>query len=61
MHYSNIDVVYIWGGTRRSSTVAMPIRDAQNAYACLKAHFPGLEVLDTRESHPPISQLGQYW
>jgi hypothetical protein len=55
MHYSNIDVVYIWGGTRRSCTVVLPIRDAQNAYVWLKAHFPGLEVLDTRKSHPPIS------
>jgi len=50
-HRTTIDVVYIWGGVRRSNAVKLPIRDAQNAYAWLKAHFPRLEVLDTRKSH----------
>ena len=50
-HTTNIDVVYIWGGVRRSNTVTLPMRDAQNSYAWLKAHYPGLEVLDTRKSH----------
>ena len=50
-HYTNIDVVYIWSGVCRSNTVTLPIRDAQNAFAWLKAHFPVLEVLDTRKSH----------
>lgn len=47
---SKIDVLYYQGGIRRFMTVILPIRDAGNAFAWLRAHHPSLEVIDTRSS-----------
>jgi hypothetical protein len=48
---TDIYVMYMMGGVRRSATLTLPIRHAENAYAWLKAHFPEVKVLDTRKSN----------
>lgn len=47
---SKIDVWYCRDGIRRFTTVTLPIRDAGNAFAWLRAHYPSLQVIDTRRS-----------
>lgn len=43
-----IELTFRWNGTVRSAIVILPIRDAENAYAWMKAHHPRVEVLNTR-------------
>jgi hypothetical protein len=47
---TNIDVLYIWNGSVRSATLTLPLSHAENASAWLKAHFPEVDVLNSRKS-----------
>jgi hypothetical protein len=50
MPNTNVDVLYVWDGSVRSEILTLPLRHAENAFAWLQAHFPEVEVLDTRKS-----------
>jgi hypothetical protein len=47
---TNFDVLYIWDGSVRSVTLTLPLRHAENAFAWFKAHFPEVDVLNSRKS-----------